>query len=198
MPLISQNSLQWKTLNIVSNTNPWDPNRIGSGLVMAKMSSKYLFKSPGSLLYKINAGVRPQFSQKEKGLRVVSKTLRGKNNNNNNNNNIKRGSFHKFQTKCVLLQIWMEISDLWKVSYFLTNLLFLFNQKIKIIGVIVWQICNFWSKYMGSWWVTEQTFDGVFGRWVSRKRGFYIAYLRIWECPRGLHHITLLILLNIY
>ena len=31
----------------VPYTKPWDPNMIGSGLVMAKVSSKYLLKIPG-------------------------------------------------------------------------------------------------------------------------------------------------------
>ena len=47
MPLISQDSLQWKTLSIMSYTKPWDANRIGTGPVLAKVSSKYLFKFPG-------------------------------------------------------------------------------------------------------------------------------------------------------
>ena len=47
MPMISQNSLRWKTSNIMSCTKPWDPNRIGSGLVMVKVSCKILIQIPG-------------------------------------------------------------------------------------------------------------------------------------------------------
>ena len=45
MPLISQNSSQWKTLSFMSYTKPWNIKRIGFGPVMAKVSSPYLFKS---------------------------------------------------------------------------------------------------------------------------------------------------------
>ena len=47
----------------MSYRKPWDANRIESGPVMVNMSSKYLFRFPGALLYKIETGVRSQFSK---------------------------------------------------------------------------------------------------------------------------------------
>ena len=63
MPLISQNSLRWKTLSIMSNTKPRDTNMIESEPVMAKVSSEYLFKFPEALLYEVETGVQTQFSK---------------------------------------------------------------------------------------------------------------------------------------
>ena len=55
----------------------------------------------------------------------------------------KREPFQKFKTKWVLSQSRMEICEKFRI-FLKTNLLFLY-QKIKNIGVTVWQIYNFWS-----------------------------------------------------
>ena len=64
MPLISQNFLRWKTLGIMSYTKPWEANRIESGPVMAKVSSKYLFKFPGHYFIQQKQEYSPNFQSK--------------------------------------------------------------------------------------------------------------------------------------
>ena len=60
--------------------------------------------------------------------------------------------------------------NLWKVLYFM-NKLVIFYQKIKDIGVIVWQICKVWSKTQNSWdwWVTVIFFRGNWARSEQKK-----------------------------
>ena len=54
----------------------------------------------------------------------------------------------KFQTKCALSQIWMEICEKYRI--FVQTFYFFIQNKTN--GVIGWQICQFWSK-------TQSTLD---------------------------------------
>ena len=173
MPLISQNSLQWKTLALWVTQSlvgtqiiRLNPDQWWSVMTSEGVIYKYLFKFPGTLLYKMETGVWPQFSKegafgeaKPQKRRVYGWEVRL----------YTKGVFLKIPNKMCFVT--SSDGDLWKISYILNKFVFFFIQKIKNIGVIVWLICNFWSKTQNTWdlWATDQTFRGNWARNENKK-----------------------------
>ena len=153
MPLISQNSLQWKTLSILSYTKPcWEANyKIESGPVMISDDkwrchlNTYL-NSRGHYYIKWKREYGPNSQRKGHSVRQNRKK---EGSTGEKWDFTQNGVFLKIPNKMCFVT--SSDGDLWKISYILNKFVFFFIQKIKNIGVIVWLICNFWSKTnMGS------------------------------------------------
>ena len=92
----------------------------------------------------------------------------------------KREPFQKFQTKWVLSQSRMEICE--KFRIFFNKLVVSLSKTQKDWGVIVWQICNFWSKTQNTWDLEGWQSKLFRGNWArsEQKRGVL----------RALHSVT--------